>query len=156
VETYEMSSDPEGPQDERELDAFRLRVRHAMVARGVTLADLARGLGTSYATAQNLFRPTRKVFPYADEAQKLARALGVSLEYLITGEESAGSPPPAPPADPLVAELYTVIGRMNREMRVELLWQARLIISTPAMQDLRDELLRQYGRGPRPDTDQPG
>jgi len=49
--------------------------------------DLAKATGLPKNTIDNLFKSTRKMLPYSDQLYLIANALGVSMEYLLTGEE---------------------------------------------------------------------
>ena len=56
--------------------------------QGMLVKELANMTGISKKTIDNYLN-VREYMPSADAAVKIAQALGVSVEYLVTGEESS-------------------------------------------------------------------
>lgn len=69
---------------------FRERLRDEMDYQGVSAKDLADFTGISKRTIDNYLK-TNPQEPGVINAHKIAKALKVSVEYLITGQESNGS-----------------------------------------------------------------
>ena len=67
-----------------ELSAFFERLRQCLDDRGMSQADLARGLGVGVATVSEWF--TRGRVPNGDVMLRLPSTLGVSGHWLLTGE----------------------------------------------------------------------
>ena len=66
------------------------RLRRAREQKGVSLRELARQAGVRYATISELENEKRTTMT-TDTAKALARALGVSIDYLVgTWDESEG------------------------------------------------------------------
>lgn len=63
---------------------FMERVMDELEYRGLKRSDLARYLGVSYSTVQTWH--VRHAIPSVETAYKVAQFLGVTVEYLITGE----------------------------------------------------------------------
>lgn len=59
-----------------------------MNKRGMDRSAVAAASGLPKDTFDNLFKSGRKRFPYADELCEMARALGTTAEYLVTGKET--------------------------------------------------------------------
>lgn len=100
---------------------FGQRVNEVLLARNMTPAQLSKQLGwNTGALSQYLNNPDRD--PRLSTAVKVARALGVSLEYLAGIEEPSARPSYA---DPGQAELNACWESCNRESRAALLVVAR-------------------------------
>jgi transcriptional regulator with XRE-family HTH domain len=67
---------------------FRENLKSELVYQGMLVKELARLSGISRHTLDNYLN-VRGHIPSADIAVKIARALGVSVEYLVTGEETS-------------------------------------------------------------------
>jgi transcriptional regulator with XRE-family HTH domain len=79
-----------------------METRPERIRRGLTQQELAVLAGvSSVARWENERDP---VTPGRLHSRALARALGVSVDYLMHGEENPMAPPSAPPAPPVVIE----------------------------------------------------
>lgn len=67
---------------------FYERIKVLVKKKGCSLIEFVQSLGISYDKYESLKRYNN--LPRADEAFRIARALGVTIEYLITGNESSG------------------------------------------------------------------
>lgn len=76
------------------------RLQALLVAKGLTLADVARDTQVSYHTVNNLWRrPAAKLS--AENAEKLAAALGTTSRYILFGEV-----PPTEDRRAMILDLY--------------------------------------------------
>lgn len=66
---------------------FRENLRSELAYQGMMVKELAATTGISRHTLDNYLN-IRKRMPTADVAVKIAQALGVSVEYLVTGMEN--------------------------------------------------------------------
>ena len=102
---------------------FPERLRRLRESRGLTQRELAEAIGVSR-QAIGLYEAGERE-PDLSTLQKLARALGTSMSYLV-GETDDPSPPPqmgvaahregADPGDPLEPEVQLIIERAVREV----------------------------------------
>lgn len=65
---------------------FAARLKDELEYQGLRMSDLAKHLGTKQSTIQGWI--DRGSIPAADTALKIAHFLNVSIEYLLTGEDS--------------------------------------------------------------------
>ncbi|AHF91651.1 transcriptional regulator [Opitutaceae bacterium TAV5] len=86
-----------------------------MAERSLTQADIASMAGV---TQSNVSLWLNDALPRADALHSLATALGVSMEFLLTGE--TGGQPPAIAAVPTRSGNVTEIRRLARETRAAL------------------------------------
>lgn len=77
---------------------FRVRLRELREARGIGSYDLARRIGRSesYISLLETGLRGKHKMPPADVVQALARELGVSTTYLLTGDVTGTAPAPPP------------------------------------------------------------
>jgi transcriptional regulator with XRE-family HTH domain len=66
--------------------SFRENLKKELLFRGMLVKELATAAGINKHTIDN-YLSTNNYMPSADNAVKIAAALGVSVEYLVTGEE---------------------------------------------------------------------
>jgi len=66
---------------------FRENLRTELSYRDIKVKELAAMIGISKHTLDNYLN-VRKYIPSADVAVKIANVLGVSVEYLVTGEDT--------------------------------------------------------------------
>jgi transcriptional regulator with XRE-family HTH domain len=66
---------------------FRENLRSELIYQDMLVKELAVNTGISRHTLDNYLN-VRERMPTADVAVKIARVLGVSVEYLVTGEEN--------------------------------------------------------------------
>ena len=72
------------------MDTIGTRVREARQKRGMSRADLARAAGLSGGAVSRIESGERS--PGAETLARLARALGVELDYLMGGRQPAAVP----------------------------------------------------------------
>lgn len=76
------------------MDTFQERVKIEMKRKGWIVKELAAESGISKRTLDT-YLDSRATMPLADNAVRIARALGVTVEYLVTGQtESRAVLPP--------------------------------------------------------------
>ena len=84
-----------GRQDTRKRHRFKETLSHELQkARGIQ-SRVAREADVKQSSISYWTNPETTALPTVEQAYDIARALGVSLEYLITGE--GAEPPPAEP-----------------------------------------------------------
>jgi transcriptional regulator with XRE-family HTH domain len=66
---------------------FKKNLRDELDYQGLTVKELSAQTGIAKGTL-DCYLGTRASMPPADAAVKIAQALGVSVEYLVTGEEA--------------------------------------------------------------------
>lgn len=69
----------------KDYEHFKTRLEKLMLDRGLNRAGLAKRMGRSKNTVDNIWKTDRKTFPYADDLYLMAEALSVSMEFLTTG-----------------------------------------------------------------------
>ncbi|MDR0552082.1 MAG: helix-turn-helix domain-containing protein [Spirochaetaceae bacterium] len=69
---------------------FKENLKAELDFSGLVIKELAVRSGVNKRTIENYFS-THNCLPSVDAAVKIARVLGVSVEYLVTGEETAVS-----------------------------------------------------------------
>jgi transcriptional regulator with XRE-family HTH domain len=84
--------------------SFRENLREALDFSGMEQKELAAQTGISLKTIENYLKQASSM-PSADKAVRIAQALGVSVEYLVTGGEDYRQKPHVP----LNPELYRLI-----------------------------------------------
>ncbi len=72
---------------------FRENVRDEIAYKGLQLKEVAARVGISYGSFLS-YVDARAVLPNAEVAVKIAQALDVSVEYLVTGRHPATVPAP--------------------------------------------------------------
>ena len=65
---------------------FHARLRACMVKSGQVVKEISAASGVSKRTIDNWLALVSPTMPRVDDAVAVARALGVSAEYLVTGE----------------------------------------------------------------------
>jgi transcriptional regulator with XRE-family HTH domain len=68
------------------MGSFRQNLREELDFQGLTVKELSAKSGIAQG-ALNMYLGSRESMPPADAAVKIARALGVSVEYLVTGKD---------------------------------------------------------------------
>ncbi|MBE6350594.1 MAG: helix-turn-helix transcriptional regulator [Spirochaetaceae bacterium] len=66
---------------------FKERLREEIDYKGVLIKEIAAEIGISNSTFLSYIN-SRSVMPNVETAVKIAKALNVSVEYLVTGEDS--------------------------------------------------------------------
>lgn len=77
---------------------FTKRLKELMISHGFTAKILGERTGINYRTIE-IWMSAKASIPRADRAVALAKALGVTVEYLITGETANQWKPPPRYAD---------------------------------------------------------
>jgi len=88
-------------------DSFRQNLRLELDYQDLTVKELCAKTGIPKATLE-CYLGARSNMPAADIAVKIARILGVSVEYLVTGEENS------PPQDYLGTEIRSLIKKYKK------------------------------------------
>lgn len=73
------------------MNSFRENLRNELDFQGLTVKELSAKTGIIKGTLDN-YLGIRASIPPADIAVKIAQALNVSVEYLVTGKENQKSP----------------------------------------------------------------
>ena len=100
---------------------FKENLKSELVYTGMLVKELSAKTGIKKHTLDNYLN-THNSIPNAESAVKIARALGVSVEYLVTGTEKKPEkrplpPPLAPPLPPDIQQLVDMTEKLNRKNR---------------------------------------
>jgi transcriptional regulator with XRE-family HTH domain len=68
---------------------FRENLKSELLYNDLSVKELASVSGVNKRAIDNYLRSLNAAIPSADAAVKIAHALGVTVEYLVTGEEQA-------------------------------------------------------------------
>jgi transcriptional regulator with XRE-family HTH domain len=99
---------------------FRENLRQELAYSGLLVKELSARSGISKRTLDNYLN-TRNYMPSADIAVKIARVLGVSVEYLVTGHDSRAKPlSPENPAIRLALQILEELDDRDREILIDL------------------------------------
>jgi len=93
--------------------AFRENLKSELSYKGILVKELASITGISKKTLDNYLN-ARGYVPSADVAVRIAHALGVTVEYLVTGEEIT---PAKTSQGPEIKELIQDFKRLDEENR---------------------------------------
>jgi len=85
--------------------AFRDNLRETLDYFGMEQKELSAKTGLSLITIENYVKKDSSL-PTVDKAVTIAQALGVSVEYLMTGKKTKKDPPPVIP--PVDASFYDI------------------------------------------------
>jgi transcriptional regulator with XRE-family HTH domain len=117
------------------MSGFKENLKAELVYSGMLVKELAAKTGVKKHTIDNYLN-THNSIPAADSAVRIAQALGVSVEYLVTGEEmpckkpgpgkrsprgAPGKQPPLSAAARQAAQLVDSFTRENRVLAIALL-----------------------------------
>ena len=103
---------------------FRENLRKELAYSGLLVKELAARSGISKRTLDNYLN-TRNYMPSADIAVHIARALGVSVEYLVTGKDSRAKPLSS--ANPSVRLILQILEDFDEKDREIMLGLARVL-----------------------------
>ena len=92
--------------------SFRDNLREALDFTGMEQKELAAKTGISLKTLENYLKKDSSV-PSADKAVLIAQALGVTVEYLITGKKTKKADNPA--MQPQNKEVFDTISKLNKQ-----------------------------------------
>jgi transcriptional regulator with XRE-family HTH domain len=91
--------------------AFRDNLRETLDFAGMEQKELAAKTGISLKTIENYVKKDSSL-PTADKAVLIAQALGVTVEYLITGKKTKKDPLPS--IQPQQKEVTDTISKLNK------------------------------------------
>jgi transcriptional regulator with XRE-family HTH domain len=103
---------------------FRENLRRELAYSGLLVKELAARSGVNKRTLDNYLN-TRNYMPSADIAVNIARALGVSVEYLVTGHDSRAKP--FLPANPSIRMVLQILEELDDTGRETLLGLAQVL-----------------------------
>lgn len=95
-------------------------MKNELIYSGLLVKDLAEQAGLKKHTIDN-YLSVRGRMPAADAAVKLARALDVSVEYLVTGEETSHQKHCFSPEVRLMARLAETLTPKSRKIALSLI-----------------------------------
>jgi transcriptional regulator with XRE-family HTH domain len=96
--------------------AFRDNLRETLDFLGMEQKELAAKTGLSLKTIENYVKKDSSV-PSADKAVLIAQALGVTVEYLITGKKTNKEAIPLiPPQHKEVMDIISKLNKYNHEI----------------------------------------
>lgn len=93
---------------------FRDRLREEIEFKGLQGKEIAAKVGLSYSTFLS-YIDSRGVLPNVETAVKIAKVLGVSVEYLVDGKQSTGS------SDPVEKMLISNFRNLSDSNKINLL-----------------------------------
>jgi transcriptional regulator with XRE-family HTH domain len=101
---------------------FKENLKSELIYANMLVKELAAQTGMSRHTLDNYLN-THNALPNAEAAVKIAQALGVSVEYLVTGREGkpGKSHPPLSPDLRLLVEIAQKLSPKNQKLAVKLL-----------------------------------
>jgi len=91
--------------------AFRDNLRETLDFIGMEQKELAAKTGLSLKTIENYVKKDSSL-PTVDKALTIAQALGVSVEYLVSGKKTKKDPPPVIP--PQYKEVLDIVSKLNK------------------------------------------
>jgi transcriptional regulator with XRE-family HTH domain len=101
---------------------FKENLKSELIYSGILVKELSAKTGISRHTLDNYLN-THNSIPSAEAAVKIARVLGVTVEYLVTGQEGkpVKSRPPLSPDLRLLVGVAEKLGEKNRRLAIKLL-----------------------------------
>ena len=101
---------------------FKENLKSELTYTGMLVKELSAQTGISKHTLDNYLN-THNSLPNAEGAVKIARALGVTVEYLVTGQENRRERPveALPPDLRLLVGLAENLSRKNRRLAIKLI-----------------------------------
>ena len=98
---------------------FKENLKSELIYSGIMVKELSAITGIKKHTLDNYLN-THNSIPNADTAVKIARALGVSVEYLVTGTEGKArkTQPPLPPEMRLLVDVAGKLSAKNRRLTI--------------------------------------
>jgi transcriptional regulator with XRE-family HTH domain len=100
---------------------FKENLKSELIYANMLVKELSAQTGISRHTLDNYLN-THNALPNAEAAVKIAQALGVTVEYLVTGQEGKqGKPhPPLAPDLRLLVEMVRKLSPKSRKLAVKL------------------------------------
>jgi transcriptional regulator with XRE-family HTH domain len=102
---------------------FRENLRETLEQLDIQQKELAAQTGISLRNLENYLREDSSM-PSADKAVTIAQALGVSVEYLVTGSELQNKKSPAP-LNPDFRSLVQLTGQLTKKERLFVIENAK-------------------------------
>jgi len=99
---------------------FKENLRSELAYQDMMVKELANATGISRHTLDNYLN-VRKHMPTADVAVKIARVLGVSVEYLVTGEENYQDKTVLGPEIRSLVQNFKLLNEEDRKMIVSII-----------------------------------
>jgi len=99
---------------------FRENLKAQLVYSDIRVKELAKLSGIKKSTIDSYLREDSYT-PSVENAVSIARALGVSVEYLVTGKETNLKNTKYPAEALLVAEITAKLDKKNRKMAVTII-----------------------------------
>jgi transcriptional regulator with XRE-family HTH domain len=101
---------------------FKENLKSELIYSGILVKELSTKTGIKKHTLDNYLN-THNSLPNAEAAVKIARALGVSVEYLVTGIDgkSAKSQPSLPPDLQLLVNIANKLTPKNRRLAIKMI-----------------------------------
>ena len=103
---------------------FRKNLRDELDYQGLTVKELSAKTRIPKRTLDCYLREQASM-PPVDAALRIAQALGVSVEYLITGKDSRAKP--LSPANPTIRLVLQILEELGEKERETLLGIARVV-----------------------------
>ena len=97
------------------LMGFKENLKSELSYKGMLVKELSTASGISKHTLDNYLN-VRGYMPSADAAVKIARALGVSVEYLVTGEENGSGKASMGPEIRSLVQNFKLLNEDDRKM----------------------------------------
>ena len=99
---------------------FRENLKSELLYQDMMVKELAQITGISRHTLDNYLN-VRENMPTADVAVKIAKALGVSVEYLVTGEESQQEKSALGTEARVLIQNFKLLGEDDRKMIIAII-----------------------------------
>jgi len=99
---------------------FKENLKSELAYKDMLVKELAAKAGVSRHTINNYLN-VREHIPTIDVAVKIAQALDVSVEYLVTGNESAHPAAPMTQGEINLIKNYSLLNKHDREIVMELI-----------------------------------
>jgi len=100
---------------------FKENLKSELIYSGIMVKELSAKTGIKKHTLDNYLN-THNSLPSAESAVKIARALGVTVEYLVTGAEGKNktTQPPLPPDLRPLIDIAEKLSPKNRRLAIKL------------------------------------
>jgi transcriptional regulator with XRE-family HTH domain len=99
---------------------FRENLKSELLYQDMMVKELAQITGISRHTLDNYLN-VRENMPTADVAVKIAKALGVSVEYLVTGEEDQQEKPALGTETRVLIQNFKLLNEDDRKMIISII-----------------------------------
>ena len=99
---------------------FKENLKEQLNFSGMYVKELANQSGIKKQTIDSYLN-TQSCMPSADVAVAIAQALGVSVEYLVTGKEIRGKTAKYPKDVQIAAEIMIEMNEKNRKMAIAII-----------------------------------